>query len=333
MAVAPPAGSTRNWAAHVAEVAQEIESKFDVRCSTYPGHGRTGERYGIDIWVAPFRSRANADQEALGDAIQEYVERNHGRLGVAYIIWWNRMIEYGQAAILSRGGVWFSYEPYAFERPVGDPDPDTRRHLDHVHLQIFTQHEYQPPVDEAITDPDRELKDMINAYFASLDVPWTYRPVAEAIVEEARQALIPVRYPVSLVCAQVEQESWGRNIFGCDWGERWTDVPPYCQIPVTKERVQRLIANVEAGGGQNGVGLPQLTTIDLVYRAEALGGAHIPRNQLRVSCDYLAVLIRLYGYEGGLGAYNAGPSRRSSVRWTYTEAVIQKHNAWIARLT
>lgn len=87
MAVPPPAGASRNWDPNTRRVAEEIERNFDVRCSTYPGHGRTGQPWGIDAWVAPFRSRANRVQEQLGDRIQHYVERNWNRLGIDYMIW------------------------------------------------------------------------------------------------------------------------------------------------------------------------------------------------------------------------------------------------------
>jgi hypothetical protein len=93
-----------------------------------------------------------------------------------------------------------------------------------------------------------------------------------------------------------------------------------------------LIANFESGGGQNGVGLTQLTSREFVYEAERLGGAHMPRNQCRVGFSLLQSLIDDYGYEGGIGAYNAGPGNRWSVRWTYTQSVINKDNAWKKRL-
>ena len=122
-----PAGSTRNWDEGTFRVVREIEARFPVKCSTYPNHGRTGERKSIDVWVAPFRQRANREQEKLGDRIQGYVEANWNRFGLDYLIWWNWMKEGADTP-------WFSYEPYAFKWPHGDPDPDTRRHFDHLHI-------------------------------------------------------------------------------------------------------------------------------------------------------------------------------------------------------
>ncbi len=133
-----PTGSTRNWNWHTLQVALEIERTFPVKCSTYPGHGRTGEAWGIDAWVAPFRQKANAGQEAVGDAIQKHVERRWYGMGVDYMIWWNWMKE-------GKHSAWFSYEPYAFQWQGGDPDPDTRRHLDHVHIQCHPGFTYRLP--------------------------------------------------------------------------------------------------------------------------------------------------------------------------------------------
>lgn len=133
--VRPPAGSTRNWSPPALRVVNQIEANFPVICSTYPGHGRTGEAWGIDAWVAPFRFKANKTQEALGDSIQRWVERNWDRLSIDYVIWWDWMKE-------NRGTPWFDYSPWSKPAsqggwPGGDPDPETRKHLDHFHLQIL----------------------------------------------------------------------------------------------------------------------------------------------------------------------------------------------------
>jgi hypothetical protein len=85
MTVPLPVGASSNGDPNTCRVAEEIERNLDVRCSTYPGHGRTGQPWVIDAWVAPFRSRANRVQEQLSDRIQHYVERN--RLGIDYMIW------------------------------------------------------------------------------------------------------------------------------------------------------------------------------------------------------------------------------------------------------
>ncbi len=278
MAVAPPAGSTRNWNVNARRVAEELERLFGLRCSTYPGHGRTGEAWGIDVWVAPFRSRANAEQEALGDRIQRHVQANWDRLGVDYAIWWNWMKE-------NRDTPWFSYEPYAFSWPGGDPDPDTRRHLDHFHLQCTPGFVYRAPEGGTGELSDEEKAGVITRYFEGT-YTGTVPHIGRLIVEECRR-MGPGGLWISTAAALVEQESGGRNIFGCDWGSRWTWEPPYCQVPVSRERVRALIRNYKAGGGANGVGLTQLTYMPYVYAAERMGGAHVPRYQMRVGFELL----------------------------------------------
>lgn len=123
---APPA-STRNWAPKTRRVAVEIERRFNVACSTYPGHGTTGEAYGIDAWVSPLGIRANKEQEATGDAIQKFVEANWARLGIDYIIWWG-WINFGSG--------WKHYDPSSYRNPLAAKNPVTEAHLDHVHLQV-----------------------------------------------------------------------------------------------------------------------------------------------------------------------------------------------------
>jgi hypothetical protein len=109
---------------------------------------------------------------------------------------------------------------------------------------------------------------------------------AYRIILEARRAGIPLSWAFALV----EQESGFRNIFGCDWGgERAGRFhPPFCRVPVTKERVQALLAF----GRANGVGLTQLTDFSYVRRAERAKvarafGAHLPGNQIRVGMEVL----------------------------------------------
>jgi len=132
--ILPAMGDREGWAERTWRVVREVENTFGVVCSTYNNHGTTGRSLGIDIWVAPFRQKANAAQEALGDKIQKWVEANMGRLGINYIIWWNFMRYHN--------GPWFDYSPYSKPAslggfPFGDPDQQTRRHEDHVHLQIL----------------------------------------------------------------------------------------------------------------------------------------------------------------------------------------------------
>jgi len=101
-------GNTRNWDPEVWKIVREIERRYDVHCYTYPKHGRPGERWSIDILVAPLGQRSNITQEALGERIQKRaVLRWHG-WGPDYVIWKNRMRE-------AKDRPWFDYEPFAFK--------------------------------------------------------------------------------------------------------------------------------------------------------------------------------------------------------------------------
>ena len=175
--------------------------------------------------------------------------------------------------------------------------------------------------------------EIIDAFFRRKDYfPWiVYRPIGEDIVSEVER-MGPGGLYLSTACALIEKESGGKNIFGCDWGSRWTNIPPYCQVAVTEARVKALIRNVNSGGGQNGVGVTQLTSIDLVKEAERIGGAHIPRFQMRVGFRYLNDLIARFGWPEGAAAYNAGPGNYQSVMATYGADMARLERRWARRL-
>lgn len=127
-----------------------------------------------------------------------------------------------------------------------------------------------------------------------------------------------------LACALVEQESGFRNIFGCDYGPQ-SGHPPFCEDKVTKARVQALLKQSK----NNGVGLTQLTSRDLVLKAEQKGGAHLPLNQCLVGFAYLHSLIQQLGKHRGIGAYNGGPGNPID---SYADSVEAKEKVWRRRL-
>jgi hypothetical protein len=144
----------------------------------------------------------------------------------------------------------------------------------------------------------------------------------QVIVEEAEEADLDL----ALACALVDQESDGRNIFGCDLGPVG-DRPPYCHHEVTQERTKKLMDS----SFMNGVGLTQLTWFTFVEDAEELGGAHLPRNQCRVGFRLLKEYRKKYPYLEALGAYNAGEAkRRSADALAYAEQLSEVHNKWKA---
>lgn len=168
----------------------------------------------------------------------------------------------------------------------------------------------------------------IDRYFRAQNFyPWIpYRSIGRTLVQE-RGGLW-----VSTAAALVEKESGGKNLFGCDWGGTWITVPPYCQVAVTRRRVQALLANIEDGGGQNGVGLTQLTALEYVLAAEREGGAHLPRYQMRVGFRLLNELIGELGFQAGAAAYNAGRGNWQSVYHTYGADVVRLQQEWQRRL-
>ncbi len=146
-----------------------------------------------------------------------------------------------------------------------------------------------------------------------------YEDVGQLIVEEAER--IGLRLP--LACALVQQESGGKNIMGCDAGA------PFCHKPVTARRVRMVLAYVDGGGASQGVGLTQITYPPLIRAAEALGGAHLPRYQLRVGFGVLRDYLVTKPLTEALGAYNAGPANPN---YDYADKVLVLRDEWKERL-
>ena len=113
----------------------------------------------------------------------------------------------------------------------------------------------------------------------------TYYPkVGAVIVQKAEKYDLRVR----TVAAFVEKESGGRKIFGCDAGSI------FCQQPVTRERVDRLIQWVGNGGTSKKVAWMQLTYFPLIMRAEQRGGANRAEANIDVGCEELKRLFVIY---------------------------------------
>lgn len=116
---------------------------------------------------------------------------------------------------------------------------------------------------------------------------------------EAKRAGLAL--PCALAMLEMETAIPQRNIFGCDQGAGRT----FCHQRVTRKKVRALLAS----GLANGVGWTQLTYRPFVIEAERLGGAHRPRNQMRVGFAVLADNIRRLGVQAGFAAYNgSGPA-------------------------
>lgn len=136
------------------------------------------------------------------------------------------------------------------------------------------------------------------------------------IIWEARRA----RIPHSLGFALVEQESDFENVFGNDYVSS-TQVRGG---KVTEQAYKVYRAKRQMGLGMQGVGLTQLTWFTYQDAADKLGGAWIPRNQLRIGFKVLSDLIQQRGLKNGLALYNGkGPAARR-----YADEVMAKQTRW-----
>ena len=130
----PYPGATQRWSERTRQQVRRIRQKAPgIVCATYRNHGRTGEPWGVDIMVAPFNQKANSPQKALGNALVRWLMNNWVEMYLNYVIWWNRMND---------GEGWFDYSPWS--KPAsqggwkgGSSDMNTRRHEDHVHIQVM----------------------------------------------------------------------------------------------------------------------------------------------------------------------------------------------------
>lgn len=123
--------------------------------------------------------------------------------------------------------------------------------------------------------------------------------------------------PVSLGMALQEQESNGRNIFGADQNA------PFTHLPVTKERVLKLVEHVRNGGVSNGVGPLQLTFLPFIEEANRDGGAWKPSVNIATGLNIIAGHVKQHGERGGLAAYNGG-TPKSTKGLKYAKEVLER---------
>ena len=128
---------------------------------------------------------------------------------------------------------------------------------------------------------------------------------------------------LALARALVEQESGGKNIFGADSGSI------LAHRLVDAQGVSDLLRFVSYGGPSNGCGLTQLTYVPLIKEAEAMGGAHLPRYQLRAGFRLLRQYMAEYPLKRAIGSYNSGPADPNIV---YADSVLTLRDGWRRRL-
>src|SRR5215212_11480365 len=84
-------------------------------------------------WSPRSSRRPTLPRRPLGNALVRWLMNNWVEMHLNYVIWWNRMND---------GAGWFDYSPWS--KPAsqggfhgGSPDMNTRRHEDHVHIQVM----------------------------------------------------------------------------------------------------------------------------------------------------------------------------------------------------
>lgn len=146
------------------------------------------------------------------------------------------------------------------------------------------------------------------------------------IIIEAKRAGLPL----SLAFALIEQESGdGRNVWGHDQAPNGGTFHVGGKT-VTAQRYHeyKRMRGVRGQHGMQGVGPAQLTWWELQDRADALGGAHIPRYNIQVAFEHLADLRLQHGRVEGIRRYNgSGPAADR-----YMRQVQAKQRKWHTRL-
>lgn len=132
MAIHTP--SLSKWDPDVRAQAVEVDAEFPRKdwTSTYPGHGEHSAvgAYAIDYMVA---------NKATGDAIVAYLIKHRKRLGIRYLIWYRRIINWGRDG---DGAKWKTYFNANAKNANGTPNP-SKQHTNHVHMSCEVNAKYK----------------------------------------------------------------------------------------------------------------------------------------------------------------------------------------------
>ena len=136
------------------------------------------------------------------------------------------------------------------------------------------------------------------------------------IIMQARESGIPI----SLGFALIEQESNFKNVFGHD------DSIFKGAGPVTKSKYleYKRLRDSRHPKRMQGVGPAQLTWYEYQDRADARGGAWIPKHNISVAFDHLATLINSKGMREGIKAYNGTGDAAEN----YANSVLARQQKW-----
>jgi hypothetical protein len=143
---------------------------------------------------------------------------------------------------------------------------------------------------------------------------------ARTILDEANRAGIRP----SLAMAMVEQETGNcQNIFGHDP----TIFVGHGHVTASNYRAYKLARRMSGNRLMQGVGPLQLTWWQTQDAADAKGGCHIVRYNLRQGFQTLANLMKIHGEQLGIERYNGtGPRARA-----YRAAVLGRDKKWHER--
>jgi hypothetical protein len=145
----------------------------------------------------------------------------------------------------------------------------------------------------------------------------------------------PCGFTLASVCATVEDESGGENVFGGDpWDSeqypRGAALPvAWHETPVTRWKYTYYKLRRNRGMQPNGVGPGQLTSVSLQLEAERCGGCWRPEPNLIVAFHYLKQLFQITGSaEFGYQRYNgSGPEALA-----YGSRLMGLRSQWTDRL-
>lgn len=137
---------------------------------------------------------------------------------------------------------------------------------------------------------------------------------------EARRAGLGPAAAIALI----EQESGFRNVYGHDptgnhVGAGLVTEANYRDYKRKRDR------GCKGCGGMQGVGPAQLTWWEYQDKADKLGGAWIPRNNIRVAMELLAPLVKKHGLRKALAIYNGGTTHPN---FNYADQVLERRAKW-----
>jgi len=118
----PSTGLTPRMVAVRAEIMANFPMKYGVGCLRPGDPGEHGKGRACDFMMSRGGTVATGADEAIGDALANWLIKNGARIGVMYIIWKQRYYD------IRSGGGW---------DPMSDRGGVTANHYDHVHVSVF----------------------------------------------------------------------------------------------------------------------------------------------------------------------------------------------------